>query len=111
MKMRKFIGLVCAVALGGSAFADFEVYFMRHGETPWNRAKVLQGSVSETDLTPVGVAMAEETVATLARDGVVFDRVYTSPYLRARHTAEILAKASNPSTGWRLASLTSSNTS
>ena len=93
--MKKFIGLFCAMALGGSAFADFEVYFMRHGETPWNRAKVLQGSISMTDLTPVGVAMAEETAAALAREGIVFDRVYTSPYLRARHTAEILAKASD----------------
>ena len=92
--MSRLIGLFCALVSVGSAFADFEVYFMRHGETPWNRARVLQGSVSETDLTPVGVAMAEETAAALARDGIVFDRVYTSPYLRARHTAEILAKAS-----------------
>lgn len=93
--MRKFSCLFCALALAGSAIADFEVYFMRHGETPWNRAKVLQGSISETDLTPVGVAMAEETAASLVRAGIVFDRVYTSPYLRARHTAEILAKASD----------------
>ena len=77
------------------ARADFEVYFMRHGETPWNRAKVLQGSNALSDLTPVGVAMAEETAATLAREGVTFDRVYTSPYLRAKHTAAILANASD----------------
>lgn len=97
-KLKTLIVLGCfaaVVVFCGSAFADFEVYFMRHGETPWNRAKILQGSIATIDLTSVGVAMAEETAATLMRNGISFDRVYTSPYVRARHTAEILAKASD----------------
>jgi len=73
------------------AAADFEVYFMRHGETPWNRAKVLQGSISHPDLTAIGVGMAEDTAAAFRRYGIVFDAVYASPYRRARHTAEIVA--------------------
>lgn len=93
--MLKRIGLLGVLLSGLLLRADVEVYFMRHGETPWNRAKVLQGSVACTDLTPVGVAMAEETAASLAAAGTTFDRVYTSPYLRARHTAAILARDSD----------------
>ena len=88
--------LVWAFFLAGgllafSARADFDVYFMRHGETSWNRAKVLQGSISYTELTPRGVKMAERTAEGLKRAGIVFDRIYASPYRRAVHTAEILA--------------------
>ena len=72
--------------------ADFDVYFLRHGETSWNRAKVLQGSVSCTDLTPRGVRMAERTGEGMRAAGLKFDRVYASPYVRARHTAEIVAE-------------------
>ena len=46
MRMR-FLCLAVAVAASLAGRADFEVYFMRHGETSWNRAKVLQGSIAE----------------------------------------------------------------
>lgn len=72
--------------------ADFEVYFLRHGETTWNRAKLLQGSVAGTVLTEKGERMAEATSAGMSAAGLSFDRVYTSPYLRARRTAEIVAE-------------------
>ena len=71
--------------------AAVEVCFLRHGETTWNRAKILQGSVSYTDLTAKGVRMAEETAKGFAAAGMRFGRIYTSPYLRARHTAELIA--------------------
>lgn len=92
MRIRVCGCLFAAVAVL-TAHADFEVYFMRHGETPWNKAKVLQGSIAYTDLTPVGVAMAEDSARGLKAKGVTFDRVYTSPYCRAKHTASILAHA------------------
>ena len=38
-----------------------EIHFLRHGETTWNRSKVLQGSIGYTDLTLRGVRMAEAT--------------------------------------------------
>ena len=69
----------------------FEVYFMRHGETPWNRAKVLQGSIGYTDITETGIGMAEDSARELKRRGIAFDAVYSSPYLRALHTAQIVA--------------------
>ena len=85
------LALFAIVALG--ARADFEVYFLRHGETFWNRAKILQGSVSDTMLTRRGVRMAERTAEGLRRSGVRFDRIYASPYRRAKETADVIARA------------------
>jgi broad specificity phosphatase PhoE len=67
-----------------------EVYFLRHGETAWNRTKRIQGSTAWTDLTPEGVRVAEETRDGLLAKGVTFDRLYSSPYRRALHTAQII---------------------
>ena len=72
--------------------ADFEVYFLRHGETTWNRARLLQGSVADTRLTPKGEAMAVASAEGMVRAGLSFDRVYSSPYLRAWRTAELVAE-------------------
>ena len=76
-----------------AASADIEILFLRHGETTWNRAKMLQGSVSNTCLTVKGVRMAEETGKGMSAAGLRFGRIYTSPYRRARHTADIVAAA------------------
>ena len=91
--MRRLFALVAAVLAWTSVRADFEVLFLRHGETSWNRAKVLQGSVSDTDLTVRGVRMAERTAEGLKAAGFAFDRVYASPYRRAKRTADIVANA------------------
>lgn len=58
-----WIGIACFLAVAaalaaGTASAAFEIDFMRHGETLWNRAKVLQGSVSYSRLSAKGVAVA-----------------------------------------------------
>ena len=89
--MRKALVFLVASALLG-ADAAVEVYFLRHGETTWNRAKILQGSISYTDLTRRGEQMAEATARGMAEAGLSFGRIYTSPYRRARHTAEIIAR-------------------
>lgn len=88
--------MVLLLVLPFLARADFEVYFLRHGETTWNQKKILQGSVSNTVLTARGVRMAERTAEGLSAAGIAFDRVYTSPYLRARHTAELVATRTGP---------------
>lgn len=87
----RFFAFVLVAAAACAARADFEVYFMRHGETSWNRAKVLQGSIAHPDITEKGVGMAEDSAAEFLRRGISFDAVYTSPYRRASHTAEIVA--------------------
>ena len=67
-----------------------EVYFLRHGETAWNRERRIQGSTAWTDLTDEGVRLAEATCSGLLTRHLTFDRLYTSPYRRAFHTAQII---------------------
>ena len=93
MKHTPAIVLMCAaVALQAVQALGMEVWFLRHGETTWNRAKVLQGSIPYTTLTRKGVREAEETARGMHDAGVRFDRIYTSPYRRARQTAEIISR-------------------
>ena len=66
------------------------IYFIRHGETLWNREKKIQGTTPYTDLTDFGVRLAEMTREGLAKRSIRFDRAYTSPLRRAVHTAEII---------------------
>ena len=67
-----------------------EVYFLRHGETAWNRDKRIQGSTEWTDLTDEGVRAAETARDGLKASELRFDRLYSSPYRRALHTARII---------------------
>ena len=87
---------VAAAFAAGTASAAFEIDFMRHGETLWNRAKVLQGSVSYSRLSAKGVAVAEATAEGLSAAGVRYDRIYASPYVRTRETADIIAAKMGP---------------
>ena len=67
-----------------------EVYFLRHGETEWNRDKRIQGSTEWTDLTDEGVRVAEVSRDGMLTLGMSFDRLYSSPYRRALHTAQVI---------------------
>lgn len=63
-------------------------YYVRHGETRFNMWNRMQGA-DDSPLTAAGIHQAEE-----ARDAlraVEFNAVYTSPYGRARKTAQIIA--------------------
>lgn len=73
-----------------SKAADMEIYFLRHGETEWNRVHRIQGSTGWTDLTEDGVRLAEATRDGMLARGLTFDRIFSSPYRRALHTARIL---------------------
>ena len=61
-----------------------EIYIVRHGETVWNAAKLLQGS-TDIELNEYGRALAGETGANL--EDVHFDCIYSSPLIRAYETA------------------------
>ena len=67
-----------------------EIYFLRHGETEWNRERRIQGSTEWTDLTEDGVRAAETTRNGMLEQGLTFDRVFSSPYRRALHTAQLV---------------------
>ena len=96
---RTFLGLLLAWGIGlllsGCSWtpqtAETEIYFMRHGETTWNKARKLQGALPHPELTPFGVKLAEEAADGMRAQGISFDRVYASPLRRAWHTAEIVA--------------------
>lgn len=69
------------------------IAFIRHGQTEWNARHLLQGSNREIDLTEKGVQQVAAAAAGLKAAGYRFDRIYVSPYRRARHSAEILCAA------------------
>ena len=64
-----------------------KMYLIRHGQTPWNARKCLQGR-SDVDLNENGIYLAELTGKAL-RD-VTFDMAFTSPLIRAKHTAQCI---------------------
>ncbi len=68
-----------------SAAAVMEIYLVRHGETDWNRAQRLQGTI-DTSLNRIGVAQAHQLADWFRAQGV--SAVVTSPLARARSTAQ-----------------------
>ena len=63
------------------------LYVIRHGETMWNAERRLQGH-SGSDLNENGILLAGITARALAE--VSFNVCYSSPAVRAMHTAKIL---------------------
>ena len=64
-----------------------KMYIIRHGQTPWNARKCLQGR-SDVDLNENGIYLAELTGKALC--DVTFDMAFTSPLIRAKHTAQCI---------------------
>lgn len=63
---------------------------LRHGTTDWNRQGLFQGR-TDIPLNDDGIAQAHAAATRL--QGVAFDRVVTSPLIRALKTAEIISSA------------------
>ena len=64
-----------------------EIYIVRHGETLWNKEKRLQGR-TDIDLNENGRDLARKTGEALMNTRI--DRIYSSPLMRARETAELI---------------------
>lgn len=64
-----------------------KIYLVRHGETDWNQAGLLQGQ-TDIDLNAQGFAQAVEAAERLRE--VPFEIAFCSPLIRARHTAETI---------------------
>jgi len=62
----------------------------RHGETDWNIAGILQGW-TDVEINDRGRRQAYELVATFST--VRFSKIYSSPLVRSRETAEIIARS------------------
>ncbi|MGO9309073.1 MAG: phosphohistidine phosphatase SixA [Spirochaetia bacterium] len=67
-----------------------ELYFLRHGDA--GAAEGWKGSDSERPLSSEGIARMEKEAAAIARLRPTFDVILTSPLVRARQTADIVAK-------------------
>jgi probable phosphoglycerate mutase len=63
-----------------------QLWLVRHGETEWS-ASGRHTSRTDLDLTPAGVEAARSVAEKLA--GTSFDRVLTSPLMRATRTAAL----------------------
>lgn len=63
------------------------VYWLRHGETDWNRARRIQGC---TDIPLNDAGRAQARAAAKALKGVPFDAAFASPLSRAQETARIV---------------------
>jgi len=73
---------------GGDTIPAVPFFYLRHGETDWNRRGVLQGS-TDIPLNATGLAQAQAAAGRLAGLGIV--SVVSSPLGRARVTAGIVA--------------------
>lgn len=69
-----------------------KIYFIRHGETIWNKEKKIQGQ-SDIPLNEYGRKLAYITADALK--DIPFDIVYSSPLVRAKETADILVENRN----------------
>lgn len=67
-------------------------YFIRHGETEWNRRGIIMGSM-EIPLNEVGIKQAHEASFVLENES--FDVIVSSPRIRAKKTAEIISNKAN----------------
>ena len=65
-------------------------YFIRHGETDWNREHIFMGQ-KDIPLNQYGIQQAQEAAKNLA--GIEIASITTSPLKRATRTAEIIAEA------------------
>lgn len=61
-----------------------EIYIVRHGQTIWNASNRLQGG-ADIELNERGRALAGETGRSL--EHTAFDKIYSSPLIRAYETA------------------------
>jgi broad specificity phosphatase PhoE len=69
------------------------IYFMRHGQSQANADGVFAGPSYPSPLTEQGRVQARSESERLRAEGIVIDRIITSPVERAKDTAEIIAQA------------------
>jgi broad specificity phosphatase PhoE len=72
------------------AIARTPFWYLRHGETDWNRQGLSQGNI-DIPLNELGLAQAKDAAARLRNRGIT--SIVASPLSRARVTAEIVAEA------------------
>ena len=66
------------------------IYFVRHGETEWNKIGRMQGHI-DIELNEEGKNQAQIVHDKLS--GVKFDKVFSSPLKRTKQTAQIISES------------------
>jgi len=74
-------------AVGGNDLTEAAFFYLRHGETDWNRDDLIQG-VTDVPLNDTGRAQAAEAAERFR--GVEVSTLCVSPLSRARETADIV---------------------
>lgn len=67
------------------------IVWLRHGQSTWNAAGRLQGHTPHPPLTELGLDQAEAAAAHALDLGI--EHVVSSPAVRARQTAQVVAQA------------------
>lgn len=67
------------------------LYFIRHGQTEWNKMQKMQGWLN-SDLTETGLMQATLLGEKLFQEKIKIDKLYTSPSLRACQTRDLVNK-------------------
>lgn len=70
------------------------IYLVRHGQNVDNANGILNGHRNEP-LTDIGIGQANEVANKIDSNGLKFDTIYTSPLIRAKQTADIIADITN----------------
>ena len=69
-----------------------EFYFVRHGETDWNKKRLYQGN-SDIELNENGIKQALNVAKIIEKENINY--IVSSPLLRAQKTAEIISEHLN----------------
>ena len=64
-------------------------YFIRHGETDWNKRHIIMGSI-DIPLNDLGIAQSQRAALILKKEK--FDAIISSPRIRALKTAQVIAE-------------------
>ena len=70
------------------------LYFVRHGQTDDNFKNIVQGRI-DNPLNDIGRSQAKQTGLKLKNMNIKFDHIYSSPLIRAKESASIIAKELN----------------
>jgi broad specificity phosphatase PhoE len=71
------------------AITNKSFYFMRHGETDWNRQRIYMGQ-TDIPLNEFGIQQARQAAKLL--EGIDFASIASSTLMRAIHTAQIITE-------------------
>lgn len=73
---------------------EINLYLIRHAESEMNtKPELIGGQSKDTPLTQKGREQALKLGKIFADDGLSFDRVFSSPFMRALHTSELVTGA------------------